>query len=71
MNGNNIDEVVATLENGKSLLGQDKPVAIMMHTRMGKDVDFMENDHNRYGVTSNEEQLAKALVQSPEILGDY
>ena len=71
MNGNNIDEVVATLQNAKSLLGQGKPVAILMHTIMGKGVDFMENDHNWHGVAPNDEQLAKALAQLPETLGDY
>ena len=71
MNGNDMDEVVATIKNAKSLLGQGKPVAIMMHTIMGKGVDFMENDHNWHGVAPNDEQLAKALAQLPETLGDY
>ena len=61
MNGNDMDEVVATLNSAKSLLGQGKPVVIMMHTIMGKGVDFMENDHNWHGVAPNDEQLAKAL----------
>jgi len=71
MNGNNIEEVVATLQNAKSLLGQGKPVAIMMHTIMGKGIDFMENDHNWHGIAPNDEQLAKALAQLPETIGDY
>lgn len=71
MNGNDMDEVLATLDKAKSLLGQGKPVAIMMHTIMGKGVDFMENDHNWHGVAPNDEQLAKALAQLPETLGDY
>ncbi|HYM94927.1 MAG TPA: transketolase, partial [Chitinophagaceae bacterium] len=71
MNGNDMDEVTTTLENAKSLTGQGKPVAIMMHTIMGKGVDFMENDHNWHGVAPNDEQLAKALAQLPETLGDY
>ena len=71
MNGNDMDEVVATLNSAKSLLGQGKPVVIMMHTIMGKGVDFMENDHNWHGVAPNDEQLAKALAQVPETLGDY
>jgi transketolase len=71
MNGNNIDEVVATLEKAKTLVGKGKPIAIMMHTIMGKGVDFMENDHNWHGVAPNDEQLAKALAQLPETLGDY
>jgi len=71
VNGNDMDDVVATLRSAKSLSGQGKPVAIMMHTIMGKGVDFMENDHNWHGVAPNDEQLAKALAQLPETLGDY
>ena len=71
MNGNDMNQVVATLDQAKSLTGQGKPVAIMMHTIMGKGVDFMENDHNWHGVAPNDEQLAKALSQLPETLGDY
>jgi transketolase len=71
MNGNEPDEVIATLEKAKSMTGQGKPIAIMMHTIMGKGVDFMENDHNWHGVAPNDEQLKKALAQLPETLGDY
>jgi transketolase len=71
MNGNDMDEVIATLDKARSLTGQGKPIAIMMHTVMGKGVDFMENDHHWHGVAPNDEQLAKALAQLPETLGDY
>jgi transketolase len=71
MNGNDMDEVVAGINKAKSMLGQGKPVAIMMHTVMGFGVDFMENDHQWHGVAPNDEQLAKALGQLPETLGDY
>jgi transketolase len=71
MDGNNIDEVVATLKKAKGMTGQSKPIAIMMHTVMGKGVDFMENDHNWHGVAPNDEQLKKALAQLPVTLGDY
>ncbi|HEU4610117.1 MAG TPA: transketolase [Chitinophagaceae bacterium] len=71
MNGNDMDEVVHTLEEAKSLAGKGKPVAIIMQTIMGKGVDFMENDHNWHGVAPNDEQLQKALSQLPETLGDY
>jgi transketolase len=71
MNGNNMDEVVATLEEAKTMTGQGKPVAIMMHTIMGKGVDFMEGTHEWHGIAPNDEQLAKALAQLPETLGDY
>jgi transketolase len=71
MNGNDMDDVVATLEKAKTLVGKGKPIAIMMRTIMSKGVDFMENDHNWHGVAPNDEQLAKALAQLPETLGDY
>ncbi|HTI94363.1 MAG TPA: transketolase [Puia sp.] len=71
MNGNDMDEVVATIEKAKSMTGQGKPIGIMMHTIMGKGVDFMENDHHWHGIAPNDEQLAKALAQLPETLGDY
>jgi transketolase len=71
MNGNDMDEVVHTLTEARSLVGKGKPIAIIMHTVMGKGVDFMENDHNWHGVAPNDEQLAKGLEQLPETLGDY
>jgi len=71
MNGNDMDEVLHTLEEAKSLVGKGKPIAIIMRTIMGKGVEFMENDHNWHGVAPNDEQLAKALAQLPETLGDY
>ena len=71
MNGNDMDEVVHTLNEAKSLVGKGKPIAIIMHTIMGKGVDFMENDHNWHGVAPTGEQLENALAQLPETLGDY
>ncbi len=71
MNGNDMDEVVATLNEARSLTGKGQPIAILMHTIMGKGVDFMENDHSWHGVAPNDEQLQKALAQLPETLGDY
>ncbi|MCR6720468.1 MAG: hypothetical protein NVV59_09260 [Chitinophagaceae bacterium] len=71
MNGNDMDEVVATLDKAKSMTGQGKPTAILMRTEMGKGVDFMEGTHEWHGIAPNDEQLAKALAQLPETLGDY
>ncbi len=71
MNGNDMDEVVHTLKEAKSLTGKGKPIAIIMHTIMSKGVDFMENDHNWHGVAPNDEQLKAALSQLPETMGDY
>ena len=71
MDGNDMDAVVAGLENAKSLLGKGKPVANLMKTVMGKGVDFMEGSHEWHGIAPNDEQLKKALAQLPETLGDY
>jgi len=71
MNGNDMDDVVAGLEKAKSLTGLGKPIGIMMHTTMGKGVDFMEGTHEWHGIAPNDEQLAKALAQLPETMGDY
>ncbi|HYF32906.1 MAG TPA: transketolase [Chitinophagaceae bacterium] len=71
MDGNNLEEVINTLEKAKTLTGKGKPIAIIMRTVMSKGVDFMENDHNWHGVAPNDEQLQKALAQLPETLGDY
>jgi transketolase len=70
-NGNQMDELLATLKEAKSLTGKGQPIAILMHTIMGKGVDFMENDHGWHGIAPSDEQLAKALAKLPETLGDY
>ncbi len=70
-NGNQMDELLVTLREAKSLTGKGQPIAILMHTIMGKGVDFMENDHGWHGIAPSDEQLAKALAQLPETLGDY
>jgi transketolase len=70
-NGNDIDELQATLQEAKSLTGRGQPVGILMHTIMGKGVDFMENDHGWHGIAPSDDQLKNALAQLPETLGDY
>ena len=69
--GNDMDQVLAGLNHAKSLTGKGKPVMIIMHTIMGKGVDFMENDHGWHRVAPSDEQLEKALAQLEETLGDY
>lgn len=70
-NGNDINEVIAGLEEAKSLLGQGKPVLNLLHTEMGYGVDFMIGSHKWHGVAPNDEQLENALSQIKETLGDY
>ncbi|MEO8172120.1 MAG: transketolase [Sediminibacterium sp.] len=71
MNGNDMDDTVKILDKAKSMTGQGKPICILMKTGMGKGVDFMEGSHEWHGIAPNDEQLAKALAQLPETLGDY
>ena len=69
--GNDVDAIVAMLEKAKTFVGKGKPIVILMKTEMGKGVDFMEGSHEWHGISPNDEQLAKALAQLPETLGDY
>jgi transketolase len=71
MDGNNIEEVISTLQKAKILTGKGKPIAIVMKTVMGKGVDFMENNHEWHGTAPNTEQFKRAMEELPETLGDY
>ena len=71
MNGNDMQEVVNTLNEAKTHLGKGKPVMIIMKTEMGQGVDYMMGTHKWHGNAPNDEQLADALGQLEETLGDY
>jgi transketolase len=61
VDGNDIDEVLAALEDAKKVKGQ--PAAIIAHTVKGKGVSFMENNVDFHGKAPNAEQLEKALKE--------
>ena len=69
--GNDIAAILEGLKEAKALTGKGKPVCILLHTEMGHGVDFMMGTHAWHGKAPNDEQLAKALAQNPETLGDY
>ncbi|MEI7981536.1 MAG: transketolase [Bacteroidota bacterium] len=71
MYGNDMSEVVATLKKAQWYTSQEQPVIIVMSTHMGNGVDFMTDNHEWHGVPPNDEQLARALGQLEETLGDY
>jgi transketolase len=71
MQGNDMANVVKTLELAKSRTGLGKPIMILMHTEMGYGVDFMAGSHKWHGIAPNDEQLSLALGQLEETLGDY
>ncbi|MEQ8238411.1 MAG: transketolase [Cyclobacteriaceae bacterium] len=69
--GNDLDNLNAAIDSAKSMCGKGKPVLNLMTTSMGKGVDFMEGTHKWHGAAPNDEQLASALNQLEETLGDY
>ena len=71
MNGNDMNDVINTLNEAKTRLGKGKPIMIIMKTEMGQGVDYMMGTHKWHGNAPNDEQLADALSQLEETLGDY
>ncbi len=69
--GNDYNSLIESFNKAKSKLDKGFPVINIMKTVMGKGVDFMENSHKWHGIAPNDEQLAKALDQLEETLGDY
>ena len=71
MEGNQMEAVLEGVDKAKAQTGKGKPVVILMKTEMGFGVDFMMGTHKWHGVAPNDEQLALALDQNKETLGDY
>lgn len=69
--GNDIASVIEGLAKAKTYIGKGKPIVNIMKTEMGAGVDFMMGTHKWHGSAPNDEQLAKALGQLEETLGDY
>ena len=71
LDGNDFIQILDKLKLAKTLTGNGKPICIMMRTEMGFGVDYMMGSHKWHGVAPNDEELARALAQLPETLGDY
>jgi transketolase len=69
--GNDFESLISTLKNAKALSGNGKPILNLMKTEMGQGIDFMVGTHKWHGVAPNDDQLADALSQLEETLGDY
>lgn len=69
--GNDMEAVVAGITQAKQLAGNQKPICILLKTDMGSGVSFMEGTHEWHGIAPNDEQLAQALSELPETIGDY
>ena len=70
-NGNDINKIITGMEKAKKLSGKGKPVCVLLKTMMGNGVDFMMHTHAWHGKAPNDEQLASALSQNKETIGDY
>ena len=64
INGNDLDEIEAAVNNAKSAKG--KPTAIIATTVKGKGVSFMENNVSWHGSAPNEEQYKQAMADLGE-----
>lgn len=69
--GNDMQAVVDVLTAARERTGKGRPIMILMRTEMGQGVDFMMNSHAWHGIAPNDAQLAQALAQLEETLGDY
>ena len=70
-NGNDMQELVNTLEICKQHAHKGKPVMLLMNTKMGFGVDFMYDNNSWHGKAPNDEQTVQALAQLEQTLGDY
>ena len=70
-NGNNMEELLATIAMAKSKTGNGKPLVILMRTVMGMGVDFMMGTHKWHGKAPNDEEFASAIAQLPKTIGDF
>lgn len=69
--GNDLVSVIEGLNLAKTFIGKGKPIIIIMKTEMGAGVDFMMGTHKWHGSAPNNDQLASALGQLQETMGDY
>jgi len=69
--GHDLEDIGRVIAEAKSHSGSGVPTVVLMKTEMGKGVDFMEGTHKWHGIAPNDEQLADALSQLEETLGDY
>jgi transketolase len=70
-NGNNYADLEKAILAAQANKGSGKPSMILMKTEMGYGVDYMMGSHKWHGVAPNDAELALALGQLEETLGDY
>lgn len=70
-NGNDMQQVLDGMAKAKALTGQGSPVCVLLKTKMGYGVDFMQDTNKYHGAVLSTDDLPKALSQLPETLGDF
>lgn len=70
-NGNDIGAILEGLSQAQQQARQGLPTVILLHSEMGNGVGFMMGSHKWHGVAPNNDQLAEALAQNLQTLGDY
>lgn len=70
-NGNDMQQVLDGMAKAKALTGQGSPVCVLLKTKMGYGVDFMQDTNKYHGAVLSADDLPKALSQLPETLGDF
>ena len=70
-NGNDMQQVLDGMARAKALTGQGSPVCVLLTTKMGYGVDFMQDTNKYHGAVLSADDLPKALSQLPETLGDF
>ena len=67
--GNDMQSILDALKEAKEVKGQ--PAMIMLKSEMGHGVDYMAGKHGWHGKAPNADELASAMEQLPETLGDF
>ncbi|MBQ0086605.1 MAG: transketolase [Bacteroidales bacterium] len=67
--GNDMESILKAFDKAVTVKG--KPVMILLHTEMGHGIDFMAGKHGWHGKAPKAEEVALALEQLEETLGDF
>lgn len=62
INGNDMDQIITTLDSLKGALN-GKPKVIICNTVKGRGVSFMENDPKWHGIAPNDNELEQAIKE--------
>ena len=70
--GNDMQQVLDGMKQAIALAGHEKPICVLLNTKMGYGVDFMQDTNKYHGSVLGDDDLARALAQlTITELGDY